>query len=86
MPVPDDAAALVDAMRLGWYMAEVRGRNRPNDRGEGVAEQRSSHPALSVVGRSPEPPLLLRAERSAPSCVLRHRKCSWSSQASWIST
>jgi len=66
MPVPDDAAALVDAMRLGWYIAEVRGRNRPDGPGEGIAEQRYSHPALSAAGPSPEPALLLRAERSAP--------------------
>jgi hypothetical protein len=29
MPTPDDALAVVNALRLGWYMAEVRGRNRP---------------------------------------------------------
>jgi hypothetical protein len=66
MPVPDDAAALVDAMRLGWYMAEVRGRNRPDDPSKGVAEKRYSHPALSAARQSPEPALLLRAERSSP--------------------
>jgi hypothetical protein len=29
MSVPDDALEVVNALRLGWYMAEVRGRNRP---------------------------------------------------------
>jgi hypothetical protein len=27
--MPEDADAVVAALRLGWYMAEVRGRNRP---------------------------------------------------------
>ena len=29
MPTPEDALAVVNALRLSWYMAEVRGRNRP---------------------------------------------------------
>lgn len=29
MPAPDDALEVVRALRLGWYMAEVRGRNWP---------------------------------------------------------
>jgi hypothetical protein len=29
MPAPDDAPEVVCALRLGWYIAEVRGRNRP---------------------------------------------------------
>jgi hypothetical protein len=66
MPVPDDAAALVYAMRLGWYVAEVRGRNRLDGPSEGIAEQRYSHPVLSEARRSSEPALLLRAELSAP--------------------
>jgi hypothetical protein len=74
MPVPDDAAAHVDATRLGWYIAEVRGRNRPNGPGEGIAGQRHSHPALSVAGQSPEPALLLRAERSAPELRVAAQK------------
>src|SRR6266566_3084443 len=30
MTVPDDAKKVLAAIRLGWIMAEVRGRNRPD--------------------------------------------------------
>jgi hypothetical protein len=30
MPLPSDTAVVLKAFRLGWYLAEVRGRNRPN--------------------------------------------------------
>lgn len=30
VPAPDDAEAVLAAVRLGWCMAEVRGRNRPD--------------------------------------------------------
>lgn len=29
MPAPDDALEVISALRLGWYIAEVRGRNWP---------------------------------------------------------
>jgi len=29
MPSPEDALEVISALRLGWYVAEVRGRNRP---------------------------------------------------------
>jgi len=29
MSAPDDALEVISALRLGWYIAEVRGRNRP---------------------------------------------------------
>jgi hypothetical protein len=29
MPTPDDALEVICALRLGWYIAEVRGRSRP---------------------------------------------------------
>ena len=29
MTAPDDAKTVLSALRLGWYLAEVRGRNRP---------------------------------------------------------
>jgi hypothetical protein len=29
MPAPEDARDVINALRLGWYIAEVRGRNRP---------------------------------------------------------
>jgi hypothetical protein len=30
MPLPDDADMVLSALRLGWFVAEVRGRNRPD--------------------------------------------------------
>ena len=30
MTAPDDSDAVLGMVRLGWYMAEVRGRNRPD--------------------------------------------------------
>jgi hypothetical protein len=30
MPAPGDSAKVLSALRLGWYVAEVRGRNRPD--------------------------------------------------------
>ena len=30
MPLPDDADAVLGALCLGWYLAETRGRNRPD--------------------------------------------------------
>src|SRR5215472_247750 len=29
MSAPEDALEVISALRLGWYIAEVRGRNRP---------------------------------------------------------
>ncbi len=29
MPAREDVLEVVNALRLGWYIAEVRGRNRP---------------------------------------------------------
>ena len=29
MAAPEDSAGVLSALRLGWYVAEVRGRNRP---------------------------------------------------------
>jgi len=29
MPAPEDAADVLSVLRLGWYVAEVRGRSRP---------------------------------------------------------
>ena len=30
MALPDDTKHVLNAFRLGWHIAEVRGRNRPN--------------------------------------------------------
>jgi hypothetical protein len=36
MPAPDDADTVLAALRLGWYVAEVRGRNRPDTPAEPI--------------------------------------------------
>jgi hypothetical protein len=39
MPAPEDALEVINALRLGWYIAEVRGRNRsagPHPHGDGL--------------------------------------------------
>jgi hypothetical protein len=56
MALPDDADRVLAAVRLGWYLAEVRGRNRPD-------------PPPAVEGRMPDRSghaLPLRTERTAP--------------------
>lgn len=56
MALPNDSAKVLNAFRLGWYLAEVRGRNRP----DGPARD---DPELPVGDRHPLP---LRIERTAP--------------------
>jgi hypothetical protein len=51
---PGDRPMVLDALRLGWYMAEVRGRNRPGRPGEQAAMPGNRGHALP-----------LRAERTA---------------------
>jgi hypothetical protein len=55
MSVPADADVVVTAVRLGWYMAEVRGRNRPGGPPGNPAPQphRLDHALPSPGGRSP---------------------------------
>jgi hypothetical protein len=56
MALPDDADKVLAAVRLGWYLAEVRGRNRPD-------------PPPAVEGKMPDRSghaLPLRNERTAP--------------------
>ena len=56
MPVPQDADIVLAAVRLGWYVAEARGRNRPD----------APHsPGLPVLDRSGHA-LPLRSERTDP--------------------
>src|SRR6266700_6900596 len=54
MTVPPDADDVLAAIRLGWAMAEVRGRNRPDPPGA---------PGLSMPGRQ-DHALPLRTERT----------------------
>src|SRR5712664_470407 len=49
MPAPDDALEVSRALRLGWYTAEVRGRNRPaGPRPPGNELPRSDHHFLPL--------------------------------------
>jgi hypothetical protein len=52
---PDDQKQVLDAFRLGWYLAEVRGRNRP----DGPAQPDTAMP------RGDRHPLPLRIERTS---------------------
>jgi hypothetical protein len=55
MAVPGDAAAVVSALRLGWCMAEVRGRNRPDPPpGAGVEPPRPGHALPLQIERTPD--------------------------------
>jgi hypothetical protein len=55
MAAPDDSGAVLKALRLGWYVAEVRGRNRPGPQ-----------PGASVtLPARAESALPLRTERTA---------------------
>lgn len=54
MAVPKDAATVVSALRLGWCMAEVRGRNRPDaPAGPVVEPPRTGHALPLQVERTP---------------------------------
>ena len=54
MAVPGDAATVVTALRLGWCMAEVRGRNRPDaPAGSGMEPPRTGHALPLQTERTP---------------------------------
>ena len=54
MAVPGDAATVVTALRLGWCMAEVRGRNRPDaPPGSGIEPPRTGHALPLQIERTP---------------------------------
>jgi hypothetical protein len=54
MAVPQDAAAVVSALRLGWCVAEVRGRNRPDPPpGAGAEPPRTGHALPLQIERTP---------------------------------
>jgi hypothetical protein len=68
MAVPKDAATVVAALRLGWCMAEVRGRNRPDaPPGAGVEPPRTGHALPLQIERTPAE---LRIEAQALLIVL----------------
>lgn len=54
MAVPKDAATVVAMLRLGWCVAEVRGRNRPDaPPGAGVKPPRTGHALPLQIERTP---------------------------------
>lgn len=54
MAVPRDAATVVAMLRLGWCMAEVRGRNRPDaPPGAWVDAPRTGHALPLQIERTP---------------------------------
>jgi hypothetical protein len=55
MTVPDDRDCVMSAIRLGWYVAEVSGRNNPNSPQPRAGQAREAAPG----------PLPLRNERTA---------------------
>src|SRR6266571_1458413 len=61
MPAPDDADLVLSAIRLGWYMAEVRGRNRPSAP-DGLAAQPPDRPTHVLPLRIERTPTELRIE------------------------
>jgi hypothetical protein len=56
MPVPDDHDSVMDALRLGWYVAEVRGRNEGRSQlpGENKLPKRTHHALPLRIERSPD--------------------------------
>jgi len=54
MAVPKDAATVAAVLRLGWCVAEVRGRNRPDAPvGSGVEPPRTGHALPLQIERTP---------------------------------
>jgi hypothetical protein len=68
MAVPKDAATVVAMLRLGWSVAEVRGRNRPDPpAGAAVEPPRTGHALPLQIERTPAE---LRIEAQALLIVL----------------
>jgi len=59
MTVPDDADRVMTAVRLGWFIAEVRGRNRP-DAPPGAAERLPGPPGHALPLHVEQTPTELR--------------------------
>src|SRR5215469_1439429 len=56
MPTPGDSLQVLGALRLGWYVAEVRGRNRPG----------GPPPAADPLPNRRDHVLPMRIERTGP--------------------
>ena len=61
MTAPDDAHKVMTALRLGWYLAEVRGRNRPGGP-PGSSAQMPDHNDHALPLRNERSPTELRIE------------------------
>src|SRR5262245_40210553 len=64
MTVPDDAGAVLTAIRLGWSIAEVRGRNRP-DAPPGAGARLPGLPGHALPLRVEQTPTELRIAAQA---------------------
>ena len=56
MAAPEDSADVLNALRLGWYLAEVRGRNRPGGPGPPTESlpDREGHVLPLRIERTPQ--------------------------------
>ena len=64
MTVPDDAGTVLTAIRLGWSIAEVRGRNRP-DAPPGASDRLPALPGHALPLRVEQTPAELRIAAQA---------------------
>ena len=71
MTVPDDAEKVLTAIRLGWAMAEVRGRNRP-DAPPGAKAALPGPPSGALPLRVEQTPTELRIEVQSLLGVMAH--------------
>jgi len=71
MTVPDDAEKVLMAIRLGWAMAEVRGRNRP-DAPPGAKAALPGPPSGALPLRVEQTPTELRIEVQSLLGVMAH--------------
>ena len=69
MTAPDDAKQVMSALRLGWYLAEVRGRNRP-DGPPGSSARMPDHNDDALPLRNERSPTELRIEAQSVIAAL----------------
>src|SRR5205823_4373259 len=69
MTVPEDAGTVLTAVKLGWLLAEVRGRNRP-DAPPGAKAGLPGPPGHALPLRTEETPAEQRIQAQAVLAVL----------------
>ncbi len=69
MTAPDDAKQVMSALRLGWYLAEVRGRNRPGGP-PGSSARMPDHNDDALPLRNERSPAELRIEAQSVIAAL----------------